>query len=960
MRILSLALVLVLLVGVLPAQALTNSDLNNGVQNNSLDLHNDHDHHDCEDHDHGHEDDILTFSHDDTRRAYEAITIPPSGNGGILFQDDYYTVEYEIDEDDAPSKSSAPSFDRGDAPLRNPGAPLNDEISISLGVYTLVRASAANLPVTVNGDTSDFTSLSVYLLVNGQKVGTTAVSEGAAKIQLTAQNLTIPAGFYDVCLEGDDEVLATATIELLVVPSNIFAPTVSRAPFGLTQVVFADIVSIPANADFLLDNLLSINGVFYDGWFREDNMAVIIDYPYDDLINGDTVGAAKIKFPRFYPAYSFTFSIVVNKPQIQVDPISDELPQAIDEVLTAYSHISTDEIRSQAVIDEVFELIADEIGDEAAVILEGTAKDDVIAALYTQPELPTLVGWGQSFSLSGSLGSGDPDDDVSVVANQHNIFICGTVEGMNYVISYSTVGSMTKTFAYYVDDIAYAVTNIDNETFQKIDSSQRLFENSLTDAEFEEFRDDLLAGLVTPPETAEGETPVYTIEFVREYLVAKNGESNVHPMLMSPSGNLQAPEYIPILGPLPPDDLAGEVYCTDWEMHPISIPGSAVYTKNPSDIITIHTCFSRFNLVEKRSAWEIFQTGVTIIGISVTFGGILFTGVPTTVAAAIAMGYNIFTIVNEGIKLTESTGLPQEIDYTVTEIRDAKTYDNTYTLGYVQLEPRYVYQDINMKLTTEDQQVFTYSSTKTDNWANSPTAREQAEEVAEDFYLNCGTPPYRYWRHGANAFKGLGGGYEMLPSHSCIFPQGWQIHNDGQHKRTCMNNICATEYANHYYTDICDKTCNGCGYVNQSRGHSPGASATCDDDQICTVCGTPIIYAHGHSYGSATCGIAATCSWCGRPSGNPPEHDMAPATCSTPATCNICGYSVGDNAAHFFNPATCVLKKTCAKCGHTEGLALDHSFGSPSSISGAKHEAFCTRVKSNVRATPAPPAKGSQ
>ncbi len=190
--------------------------------------------------------------------------------------------------------------------------------------------------------------------------------------------------------------------------------------------------------------------------------------------------------------------------------------------------------------------------------------------------------------------------------------------------------------------------------------------------------------------------------------------------------------------------------------------------------------------------------------------------------------------------------------------------------------------------------------------------------------------------------------------------------------------VTAPDCVNGGYTTY---TCSACGDsykgdYTSALGHTPGAAADCENDQICTVCGEILNAALGHSYKTVVTEpdcvnggyTTYTCSACGDSyKGNYTEalgHSWIAADCDTAKTCSVCGETEGEALGHSYNAvvtepdcvnggyttytcsacgdsykgdytaalghdwiaADCDTAKTCSVCGATEGEALGHSY----------------------------------
>ena len=71
-----------------------------------------------------------------------------------------------------------------------------------------------------------------------------------------------------------------------------------------------------------------------------------------------------------------------------------------------------------------------------------------------------------------------------------------------------------------------------------------------------------------------------------------------------------------------------------------------------------------------------------------------------------------------------------------------------------------------------------------------------------------------------------------------------------------------------------------------AKGHTAGASADCENAQVCTVCGAELAAALGHDWADATCTAPKTCSVCGATEGDALGHTY---TNEYDIDCNVCG-----------------------------------------------------------------------
>jgi hypothetical protein len=152
----------------------------------------------------------------------------------------------------------------------------------------------------------------------------------------------------------------------------------------------------------------------------------------------------------------------------------------------------------------------------------------------------------------------------------------------------------------------------------------------------------------------------------------------------------------------------------------------------------------------------------------------------------------------------------------------------------------------------------------------------------------------------------------------------------------------------HVYDDECtDTTCNRCGAIREVPGHTPGAEATCTEDQICLVCGEILVKAEGHKPGAeATCTDDQICLVCGeilvKAEGHKPG---AAATCTRDQKCTVCGAVLAEAHGHRAGAAaTCTTAQTCKVCGLVITPALGHKPGAAATCTTAQTCTVCGAV----------------
>ncbi len=173
--------------------------------------------------------------------------------------------------------------------------------------------------------------------------------------------------------------------------------------------------------------------------------------------------------------------------------------------------------------------------------------------------------------------------------------------------------------------------------------------------------------------------------------------------------------------------------------------------------------------------------------------------------------------------------------------------------------------------------------------------------------------------------------------------------------------------------------CNVCEEPGELTAHVPGAEATENSAQTCTVCGFEISPPLPHIHTTSKVeGFAATCTQAGQktyytcPCGEWFEdpaatveiadhtgiviaalgHDIAPATCTEAAACQRegCDYTEGEALGHNWVDETCQAPKHCDRCSQTDGEALPHTEGGWQ-LDSHEHWKICASCEAELEAT---------
>ena len=222
-------------------------------------------------------------------------------------------------------------------------------------------------------------------------------------------------------------------------------------------------------------------------------------------------------------------------------------------------------------------------------------------------------------------------------------------------------------------------------------------------------------------------------------------------------------------------------------------------------------------------------------------------------------------------------------------------------------------------------------------------------------------------------------------AHVHIYSPDFNAHDDLSHYKTCVSPTCP-EFGSdmtkstapgdemmHQYDNDCDDTCNDCGYerslnnagdplhfyeyacsevcpncglTREGAPHTPGAEATCTEDQICTVCSGVLVEATGnHTPGAeATCTEPQICTVCSgvlaEATGN--HTPGAAATCTEPQICTVCSGVLAEATGNHTPgaAATCTEPQICTVCSGVLAEATgNHTLGAEATCTDAQ---ICT------------------
>ncbi len=169
----------------------------------------------------------------------------------------------------------------------------------------------------------------------------------------------------------------------------------------------------------------------------------------------------------------------------------------------------------------------------------------------------------------------------------------------------------------------------------------------------------------------------------------------------------------------------------------------------------------------------------------------------------------------------------------------------------------------------------------------------------------------------------------------------------------------------------------GCGVKLDISTHTPGADASCTEDQICVICNHVFVTATGHNFSSEWVSDGEN-HWhvcrnnCGEKSQVTAHTPGTSASCTEDQSCTVCNYVIeealghrvsedwvsdGDNHWHVClngcgmnvdlmahlpgAPATCSSTQNCLICNHVLAPLTDHVFSNEWTSDGEKHWHEC-------------------
>lgn len=217
-------------------------------------------------------------------------------SSGIMYEDEYVKVEYFEEATEAQGNNVMS------------GMATTGSVSMSLGnTSSIVAELSAYINVTLTGQSIPNGTAVVYLDVNGQRVAETPIVNNAARMHIAEAPA---AGTYNIVAWGQDGFIAQAPLEVTEYDLGIWNAIIGTNADGKTVANFIEPITIK---DGTLSGKVTLNGTAVSASLGSDNMSIIINYPYTSLKEGDKIIMSGIKYPRLFPSFSFTFTLLYSE-----------------------------------------------------------------------------------------------------------------------------------------------------------------------------------------------------------------------------------------------------------------------------------------------------------------------------------------------------------------------------------------------------------------------------------------------------------------------------------------------------------------------------------------------------------------------------------------------------------------------------------------------------------------------
>lgn len=325
----------------------------------------------------------------------------------------------------------------------------------------------------------------------------------------------------------------------------------------------------------------------------------------------------------------------------------------------------------------------------------------------------------------------------TIYSTPYYLYATKCENGVLYQWMYFADGSVYKNVSCDYNGITYCVSNEDNQSLNKGNSTMFEVKDQLSDNELSEFFQKLEKGEVEDKES-------FTIDEVRAILGTKESQSLYSTVKNAYAGG----DYTKNIDTMP-------LNAVSIGSCQVTIKGLSKY-HNGSDTANVNEYDTRKSYVESSSVKNFFEKGALIMDI-VSYTKLALS---STISVLELAG----VVISLGSKLSEPVNFYKSQTYNISAYRESTIYDYTVENDYVELPQLYSTMKIGITYHDYDNGVY-----KTSRWDvtqapsyNIPSLgivdsnkQQYADYVADIYYRNCVL--HGKWPHGRTAYGGLGG-----------------------------------------------------------------------------------------------------------------------------------------------------------------------------------------------------------
>ena len=183
------------------------------------------------------------------------------------------------------------------------------QLSVGLGTSRIVETLGAYLNIMVSGKGFSGNDVTAWLKVGEELLYPKAVVNGAARMYIPAAP---EAGEYEIVVKSESyPIYGSCAVEVMPYNLDIWEMNYAVNYEGFIVLVFNEAVS---STDGLFDTEVSVNGTTISCELGADGKSLVTNVKYLDMADGThKFTAVRVKYPRLFPSYYFTFSIEIVK-----------------------------------------------------------------------------------------------------------------------------------------------------------------------------------------------------------------------------------------------------------------------------------------------------------------------------------------------------------------------------------------------------------------------------------------------------------------------------------------------------------------------------------------------------------------------------------------------------------------------------------------------------------------------